>query len=303
MDNRSIQRRRLLKTAVLATALVSGTAFACYCYVGKIQVTKYYDKNANGHFDSGEVRIAGWPMTVGTSSAGALSTKLTDSYGYALFSGLAVGSNYWVLEATPVETNWKQSSPVDGLGNPINPQVGIVVKAGYTTNVKFGNYCKKPSGGRTPGFWSNKNGEAKMLDGTPASLLPELNLLVSLNLVNADGSAFNPTTYPQFRTWLLDSTATNMAYKLSSHVAAMRLNVEGGFVSGSAFYAPFGGTVNQLLTAANTSLGLYPYTPTGHPQRANQEALKNALDALNNGANVIPSSPSHCPRTFTPPPY
>jgi hypothetical protein len=303
MDKLSNQRRRLLKTAVLATALISGTAFACYCYVGKIHVTKYYDKNANGKFDAGEVRLSGWPMTVGKASTGAISTKLTDSYGYALFSGLAVGNTYWVLEGTPVETNWKQSSPVDGYGNPINPQVGIVVKAGYTTNVKFGNYCKKPSGGRTPGFWSNKNGEAKLLDGTPSSLLPELNLLVSLNLVNADGSAFNPTTYPQFRTWLLASTADNMAYKLSSHVAAMQLNVEGGFVSGSAFYAPFGGTVNQLLAAANTSLGLYPNTPTGHPQRANQESLKNALDALNNGANVIPSSPSKCKRTFTPPPY
>ena len=296
MDIRSIQRRRLLKSIVLATALVSGTAFACYCYVGKIHVTKYYDKNANGHFDAGEVRLSGWPMTVGTSSAGALSTKLTDSYGYALFSGLAVGNTYWVLEGTPNESNWKQSSPVDGYGNPINPQVGIVVKAGYTTQVKFGNYCKKPSGGRTPGFWSNKNGEAKLLDGSPSSLLPELNLLGSLNLVDANGNAFDPVDYPSFRAWLLGSDATNMAYKLSSHLAAMRLNVEAGFVNGNALYAPYGGTINALINAANTSLGLYPYTPSGHPQRANQEQLKNFLDALNNGSGVV--SPVPCKRTF-----
>ena len=46
-----------------------------------------------------------------------------------------------------------------------------------------------------------------------------------------------------------------MAYKLSSHLAAMRLNVEAGFVNGNRIYAPFGGTVNQLMALANTSLG------------------------------------------------
>ena len=45
-----------------------------------------------------------------------------------------------------------------------------------------------------------------------------------------------------------------MAYKLSSHLAAMRLNVEAGFVNGNRIYAPFGGTVNQLMALANNSL-------------------------------------------------
>jgi hypothetical protein len=87
-----------------------------------------------------------------------------------------------------------------------------------------------------------------------------------------------------------------MAYKLSSHLAAMRLNVEAGFVNGNALYAPYGGTINALINAANTSLGLYPYTPAGHAQRANQEQLKNFLDALNNGGGVV--SPVPCKRTF-----
>ncbi|HVQ32585.1 MAG TPA: hypothetical protein VMS49_01450, partial [Lysobacter sp.] len=90
--------------------------------------------------------------------------------------------------------------------------------------------------------------------------------------------------------------ATNMAYKLSSHVAAMSLNIEAGFVNGNRIYAPYGGTINQLVAAANTSLGLYPWTPAGHAQRANQERLKNFLDALNNGASVV--NPTPCSRSF-----
>jgi len=110
------------------------------------------------------------------------------------------------------------------------------------------------------------------------------------------GQNFDPATYPQFRTWLLGSTATNMAYKLSSHLAAMRLNVEAGFVNGNRIYAPFGGSINQLMTLANNSLLSDPLTPAGHPERAYQEQLKNWLDALNNGAPVV--SPTPCAFSF-----
>ena len=299
MESRN-NRRRLLKVAILTAALASGTAFACACTQGIILVKKFYDANANGIHDATEVRLSNWPMTLGSASLGTLGTLgtiLTNSFGYAQFM-VAIGNDYTVTEATPVEGNWVQSSPVDGLGHPINPQTGIKVYAGTTTHVAFGNYCTKPSGGRTPGYWHNKNGYATMLDGNPPSVLPELNLLVALNLVNHDGSAFDPVSHPAFAAWLLDSNATNMANKLSSHLAAMRLNVEAGFVNGNRIYAPFGGTINQLIAAANASLGANPYTPSGHPQRAYQEQLKNHLDALNNGAGVV--SPTPCTRTFAP---
>lgn len=287
--------RRVLTVALLAATLVSGTAFACLCTKGTIIVRKFYDANANGIQEITEVRLSNWPMTLGSASLGTLGTLLTDAFGYAQFSQIPAGSNYWVREGTPNESNWVQTAPrVNGV--PVNPVTGISVAAGHTTHVAFGNYCTKPGGGKTPGFWSNQNGQARMMDGSPASLLPELNQLAALNLVNANGSAFNPVDYPSFRTWLLGSTATNMAYKLSSHVAAMHLNIEAGFVNPNRVYAPFGGTINQLMNAANTSLGAFPYTPTGHPQRANQETLKNYLDALNNGAPVV--SPTPCTRTF-----
>lgn len=297
MDIRINTPRRVLTVALLAATLVSGTAAACLCTKGTIIVRKFYDANANGIQESTEVRLANWPMTLGSSALGTLGTLLTDSFGYAQFSQIPAGSGYWVREATPLGGNWVQTAPrVNGV--PVNPVTGITVTAGHTKHVAFGNYCTKPSGGRTPGFWSNRNGQARMMDGTPASLLPELNQLAALNLVNANGSAFNPVDYPSFRTWLLGSTATNMAYKLSSHVAAMHLNIEAGFVNPNRLYAPFGGTINQLMNAANTSLGAWPYTPTGHAQRAYQESLKNHLDALNNGAGVV--SPTPCSRTFAP---
>lgn len=72
----------------------------------------------------------------------------------------------------------------------------------------------------------------------------------------------------------------------------MVLNVEASFVDGSAYYIPYGDTISALMAEANTALadpnGL---TLAGNPQRAYQETLKNHLDALNNGAPVVPATP------------
>lgn len=283
--------RRVLTVALLAATLVSGAAFATYVYPGKLCVKKFYDKNANGVLNAGEPLLSGWPMTLNPGDI----TKNTVS-GIATF--IVAPGTYSITEGTPNETNWFQSAPrVNGV--VVNPLTGIHVASYQTKTVKFGNYCKKPSGGKTPGFWSNKNGEAKMNDGVGNG--PELQLLRDLNLVDANGNAFDPTTYGQFRTWLLDGNAVNMSYMLSVHLAAMALNVEAGFVSGSAFYIPAGMTVNQIIAAANTALGADGYTPSGDPNRAAQETLKNALDSLNNGANIVPSHP--CTRTFSYTPY
>ena len=285
--------KRVLATLVAAT-LATGTAWACYCSTGTIMVKKFYDKNANGIHDEGEVRLSNWPMTLGSDSLGELGTIPTDSFGYAKFSSIALGGDYWMREGTPLEGNWVQSAPVDENNNPINPQTGIAVNPGKTTQLTFGNYCTKPGGGRTPGFWHNKNGLATLMDG--GTLAPEFAILSGLNLVGENGAAFDPTTHPQFATWLLDGNATNMAYRLSTHLAAARLNVESGATNGNLVFAPFGGTVNELIAVANASLSDSPYTPPGHPDRAEQEVLKNYLDALNNGASLVNDKP--CSRTF-----
>lgn len=287
--------RRVAKVVVIAISLATGTAFACLCNYGNLKVTKFYDANANGVHDAGEPTLPYWPMTLERAFSGTASTRATNSDGVVLWSSLAPGSDYAVREATPVQGNWVQSAPVDGSGTPVNPQTGLTVTAGSTTRISFGNYCTAGSGGRTPGFWSNKNGRAQMFDEIDGAE-EELAILRSLNLVDANGLPFNPATYDQFRTWLLGGNATNMAYRLSTHLAAMRLNREAGFVNGQRVYVPFGGTINELMTLANQSLQSHPFTPPGHAERAYQEQLKDYLDALNNGAQTVVTSP--CKRSF-----
>jgi hypothetical protein len=290
-----LRSRSVARIAVLSASLVTGSALACLCHYGTIKVTKFYDANANGVHDRGEPRLSGWPMTLGSAGSSAKSTKRTGYDGFATWTSLAPRSDYTMREAMPAESNWVQSAPVDSAGNPINPQTGLRVVAGKTKYVKFGNYCTKPSGGRTPGFWGNKNGQAKIFDEIDGAN-EELALLSSLNLVDANGLAFDPASYPAFRTWLRASNATNMAYKLSAHLAAMQLNIEAGFVNGSRVYVPFGGSINDLVALANQSLRDDPYTPRGHAERAYQEQLKNWLDELNNGAHAV--WPKPCARTF-----
>jgi hypothetical protein len=134
------------------------------------------------------------------------------------------------------------------------------------------------AGGRTPGFWSNKNGQALI---TAA----DLQGLRDLCLRNANGTDFNPTVKASFGKWLTSSNAKNMANKLSTQLAATYLNVQHGFtnpnlvVDGSL-------TVNALIVYANSLLCADGNTPSGDPNRAEQERVKDILDRINNGLSV-----------------
>jgi hypothetical protein len=271
---------------------------------GALEAFKFYDANASGTFDAGDIELAGWEMTLTSTNQGVDETQFTGSDGTTLWDPLIPDGDYFVEEGMPTETNWVHSATIyDGHdGSPQNPAGPLAVNVGETTEVAFGNYCTVPSGGHTLGFWSNKNGQAKLNDGN--TMNPEFTLLNALHLRTAGGLDFdldlvNQTqayNYLRFRSWLLSATATNMAYMLSAQLAAMRLNVEAGFVSGSAYYVPAGHTVTWIMSAADTSLGLYPVTIYGSAQRSNQEQLKNWLDELNNNAGVL--SPTPCAYTF-----
>ncbi len=151
-------------------------------------------------------------------------------------------------------------------------------------------------------FWSNKNGQA--LVGAD-----DLAMLVALNLRAAGGAHFDPATYGGYRSWLLNATATNMAYMLSAQLSAMALNVYNGLVDGNSLvYAPGVGntgvgnnfiTVNDLIAAADAALAADGYTPAGDPNRYLQALLKNALDDANNNQTFV--QPSPCPFTFPAP--
>jgi hypothetical protein len=273
--------------AIAAACLISGSGSATVNpNHGTLIAKKFYDANANGVRDTGEPWLANWPMTL--MGPGGSSTKPSS----AVWSGLDGGA-YTVQEGVPLQTNWVQSAPRDGAGNPVNPANVSVIPC-KTVYLKFGNYCTKVSNGRTPGFWSNRNGQALMNDGE--TMAPELGELSSLNLVDAAGNAFDPVEYAPFRTWLLDGDAVNMAYRLSVQLAAMTLNLEAGLVNGDSHYIPCNCTINELVADANDALGADPFTPAGDPNRDLQEQLKDWIDELNNNSRVV--SPTPCPRKF-----
>lgn len=243
---------------------------------GTLEVLKFYDANANGIRDEGEVLLDGWKISI------------VDGVDYIRYTPVSIQlepDTYYVDEFMPIEGNWIRTAPA------IVP-VEVILEAGETEQVIFGNVCLGEGGGKTLGFWSNRNGGA--LIGAD-----DLALLVGLNLRNADGTHFDPADYPAFRTWLLSANATNMANMLSAQLAAMALNVHNGFVSGDALiYSPELGfvTVNEVIAAANVSLGANGLTLAGDPDRAYQETLKNALDDANNNLNFVQADP--CPYTF-----
>ena len=231
---------------------------------------KKYDYNADGKGDFG---ICGWKVVL---SGAASATTYTSSNGRYCFNDLAPG-HYTVKEIAP-NSSWVATSPTSCEFDLECPET-----------CSFSNVCLGSGGGHTIGYWSNKNGESKMNDG--GSMSSELSMLSNLNLRNATGGNFNPTSYSSFRTWLLGASATNMSYMLSAQLAAMKLNVEAWWVDpDDRVHAPGCGeflTVSALMTAANSALGADGYTPSGDPNRTLQECLKNALDRANNNQNFV----------------
>jgi hypothetical protein len=252
---------------------------------GTLNVNKFYDANANGVNDDNQP-ITGWKIRI---------IDDLELFRFTPVSVVVAPDDYVVSEFDPAETNWIHTTL-----NPVN----VTVNAGETATVEFGNLCLGAGGGHTLGFWSNKNGQATMNDG--GSACSELALLNGLYLRNAAGARMNfGCDYTAFRNWLLSATATNMAYMLSSQLAAMELNVEAGFVNGSSLvYAPGTNSANglgfatvaDLMTEANAELTLHPTALAGDSWRGYQEALKNALDKANNNQTFV--QPTPCAFTF-----
>ncbi len=147
----------------------------------KLNVIKFYDADANGEFDDGEQLIEGWKISVNGNDF------------FTPYSEFVDPGDYEVAEYMPVEPNWMATTP-----SPVN----VTLAAGEEKTVEFGNVCVGAGGGKTLGFWSNKNGKAVMKDG--GSFASELDMLEALHLRNANGTDFNPITYKAFNSWLLE---------------------------------------------------------------------------------------------------
>lgn len=255
--------------------------------LGSVPAFKFYDENANGVFDEREAPIEGWMVQILRDDV-VIETRMTDADGEVLFT--VPYGDYTIREIMPLESCWKPTTALS--------QTVTVVRRETADRVEFGNLCLGYGGGKTLGFWSNKNGLSYVGD-------TDLEMLRSLNLRDADGDPFDPTSKNSFRSWLLSANATNMAYMLSAQLAAMELNVYNGFVDGDALiYAPGTTSANPLgfatvasvMAEANNELGLHGTAYDGDAWRMYQQDLKNALDWANNNWTFV--RPGPCTITY-----
>ena len=248
----------------------------------RLVIHKFYDANADGVFNASDTELTGWKVSY-TSDGVAFTVRYTD-----VDDEVSPGT-YTVYEFPPLQGSWFPTTSV---------QQTVTLNAGETREVWFGNLCLGQGGGRTLGFWSNKNGAVLFGADDQAEL-------AGACLRTASGGDFDPLSYSQFRSWILNATAVNMAYMLSAQYAAAFLNGYNGLVSADAIvYAPGTQSANNLgfatygalLGEANGALCSDGYTLDGNPDRAYQAALKNALDAANNNLTFVQASP--CPFGF-----
>lgn len=254
---------------------------------------KFYDTDTDGTWDNGEPGIAGWRIEKFPPEPSDVTyTSTSGQYSFLVDPN---SGDFTISEVPPPPGFF----PAGRWINTTATSRDVTVADEDVAGPDFGNVCLGAGGGKTLGFWSNKNGQAIFTSSSS-----NLTLMQVLNLRNANGTDFNPANYSAFRTWILNATATNMAYMLSAQLAAMALNVNNGLVSGSSLvYAPgaVGAngagfiSVGALITEANTELGLHGLVLSGSAFRSYQEALKNALDRGNNNLNFVQSGPGACP--------
>jgi hypothetical protein len=276
---------------------------------GKLRGLKFYDTNANSQKDAGEPGIQGFKIVIdyklpnGTTGQQIVYTNASGDWCSQKFPD---GTCYSVYEVLPPSGGWVQTYPsagyvykgkIDGGIVTVTPGSGI----SDVTDLTFGNRVPPPGGAHTKGYWHNQNGYATMNDA--GSIVPELQMLNALFLVRLDGSpadfnTANPSAgYADFSEWITNgSNGSNMASQLSSQLAAMKLNVEAGFVAGSQLiYAPGTNSANSsgiamlsdLLNEANLSLQAFPVTINASAARTHQTALASAIDNGNNNLNWI----------------
>lgn len=280
---------------------------------GAVTLRKWYDANANGLWDEPAAsEILNWRVSL---------TGFDPAYTPWDFIGLSQTSMV-AREYRPLETNWYPTgSLINGTAFPIQGSDATylnwvdvnLASVNDTAVVAFGNVCLGAGGGKTLGFWSNKNGAALItVNGKGVTLTPGVQqMLIALNLVkgtDVTSYVYDPgSSYADLRNWLLNGNAVNMGYMLSVQMATMALNRYTGLVSGSALvYAPglvnanFAGfiTIDALIDEANASLGANPITRAGYTARAYQELIKNALDNANNNLNFV--QPAACAFSFAP---
>jgi hypothetical protein len=265
-----------------------------------LSVVKFYDGNANGEWDALEPLLDGWYFTIDGT---LYSTP---------FSEIVDAGVYNITELMPDEPNWVASN-ITVVGTESytinsNTEVEVTLEDEDIVTVYFGNYCLVPSGGFTPGYWSqvvmSKGRYHEPIDSRRisaelyADFYEYIHDLNPVTFVNNDGSPASFSNALTLSEWFGSGlNAANMAAQLSRHTAAMILNILSGAVDGNAYYIPAEMTVQEIVDASKALLNANPIITEPGELRDQAEQLKDWLDELNNGADVVPSE--HCPYTFT----
>jgi hypothetical protein len=275
----------------------------------------------------------------------------TSIYDTVSFSGATAGFTPDVAKVTyTFSSNGVSAAAGSGAQSTIQGPLGgghFVFQAGFAGDSNYNIAVSAPEpvstitseAGLTLGYYSNKNGQNDLTGSTTGKTLrdaiynklfaaptlanPAGGLLYNSNtgtsvLVDAKGH-FEPLsffkTYANVRTYLLNATATNMAYMLSAQLLTTEFNVCLGRVNalGSIFVPmvtiPGSSTpipltlqsslashgvssmgvavINDILTAAVGALKAAPYTVASGASRTFEEGLKDLLDAINNNENIF----------------
>jgi hypothetical protein len=256
------------------------------------------------------------PLTVGANSSlmllGNSPPPLTGSVNGTPFTGTIVytttyGDQVTVTLGTPATS----ASPVGQYAITASlsgARAGnyFIDPASSTTGtmyvVSLGPDPSSTTGALALTFWDNKGNKSLI---TAA----DLQSLVALNLVNNDGSAFDPNAFAQLQSWLEkvnSPSVTNEAYLLSVQLTVLDLNVLAEYVQPTDLvYAggllPYAGAsgltgltaggfidVQDLLNAANAELALDPNAASGNPtQAAYEAALVQVLQSVNGNSDFV----------------
>lgn len=260
----------------------------------KVTFLKFYDANANGVQDSGEVTLPGWEFTV-TDPLGTVTVVFTGADGTYTIDPADEGA-YLICESLPVETGWAATTPICQSVTVANGQVG---------SASFGNVYYAPfSGGLTIGYWKTHSslGPAGPRDDTYNQL--PIVLGIASNGINAP--EVNVTTEAiavDVLTTAGEGCSGDCLVQLKAQELGSKLNCLkfAGFCDATLGLG--GPSVQSVLDAADQLLDdVATGALSGEDAiKAIAEPLKSQLDSANNNSHspsLFAISPTPGPYTF-----
>ncbi|MCE5198937.1 MAG: hypothetical protein ABFD54_14415 [Armatimonadota bacterium] len=260
---------------------------ACPPQIG-ISGYKFYDANTNRCWDSCEPPISCWLIALYKDYVcpdNLVGYAYTDECGKYVFRDLEPGT-YIIREIMPLG-DWVSTCPesemryVELCNEPV-------------IDMNFGNVCLGCGGGKTLGYWSNKNGQAAMAcnwwkiynsDGV-------LNCYPLSGLPYTNASAPYLSDCSQIKTFLLNANAVDMQYMLAAQWLTMAINVRCEYVNPCSivYTGCCEDAIGSRFIQISDLLSMVRLDGCNW-DRAKQECFKNVLDCANNNRNFVQPCP------------